>query len=136
MTKSIIKNKLKDKDQIKKKEKFIAKLLSDGYSLFSIYNILKSSGHIKSSLFNFYRIIRTGNYPLINEKDKLKDSEIIGNEVNKIVKMINKGYLLQDIYYVLKNDNSFKSSLFNFYKLIRTGNYPLINDAISKKIEK
>lgn len=50
-----------------------------------------------------------------------------------IADLITKGYFLQDIFILLKHKKEFKTSLFNFYKIIRSGRYPLIDNALRKK---
>jgi len=64
---------------IQKREKLIANLIRRGYYLRDIYHHLQRSENLNTSLFNFYKIVRSGRYELINSALKTKKGE---NEKN------------------------------------------------------
>jgi hypothetical protein len=67
---------------------------------------------------------------------KNTDHEILKKREKSIANMIKRGYFLQDIYHYLKRNDKFNTSLFNFYKLLRSGRYPLIDSALKIKKER
>lgn len=67
---------------------------------------------------------------------RTNDCNIIKRNEKLIAKLISRGYFLQDIFHQLKRNECFETSLFNFYKLIRSGRYPLIDNALKRKGKK
>lgn len=61
------------------------------------------------------------------------DYEIIQKKEKLIANLITRGYFLQDIYHHLQRNEKLNTSLFNFYKIIRSGRYELINSALKNK---
>ena len=55
-------------------------------------------------------------------------------KIKLISSLISEHYFLQDIYHHLQRNEKLKTSLFNFYKIIRSRHYELINSAL--KLEK
>jgi hypothetical protein len=71
----------------------------------------------------------------MGKTDKRTDYDIIKKKEKMIANLITRGYFLQDIFHHLKRSEKFETSLFNFYKLIRSGRYPLIDSALKTKKE-
>lgn len=61
------------------------------------------------------------------------DCDIIQRREKLIANLINRGYFLRDIYHHLQRNENLNTSLFNFYKIIRSGRYELINNALKTK---
>jgi hypothetical protein len=67
---------------------------------------------------------------------KKTDYDIIKKKEKTIANLIERGYFLQDIYHYLRRNENFETSLFNFYKIIRSGRYQMIDSAQKKKKER